>query len=341
MIQAACFPQSNIDRVFPLKKVFSRILEENLREKILRAVRKGEGIEIILKRPILLPGGKKRIGGQAGNSARALGMLGAKVFLSVPKGRIAIARLAGKNVKAIGSGGLPREHLILEYSRNFSGSGGENRIILTFDPENAKGVLPKGFEKKISEKNLQIAIVGGAPLSKKTALLAKCLLERGTFVHYEFNSRDGLGESGEISKMKGSCNSFGCNLQEARKICKGVNWSRILSLTGAKIAIVHGEEESRTFFRQGEFAPEKIVRALVFAGKVSAGKVFSGRDCSEKELGLFEIEGNISLKGAGEISEKYGIVAVKVPSWNSRKKKTLVGLGDSFAAGFCLDFVRP
>ncbi|MFH0962213.1 MAG: ADP-dependent glucokinase/phosphofructokinase [archaeon] len=339
IMKACCFFASNIDRDFPLERIFSE-LPSSLRQRINPLVRNGAGEEIVLDAPLpdFSVKGTDGLGGQSGNSARALGTLGVETFLSVGRGRAALRRFAGKNVRVIGPEGVPRIHAILEYGKGFLGAPNPNRIILTYDPENTKGTVPESFEKKVlAEGELSFALVGGLHLAgncSRAISLAKKLRARGAFTHFEFNSKEGLDWRTLIGRTKGAFDSFGCNSEEAEKICGKDYWS-LPEIAGAEIAVVHSRGKSVAVFRTGSLSPNEVSAALSFAAKLAAGKVFSGKDCSIRMLGSLEKAGKISAGGRAHVAERSGIVKVEVPSWTvSASEKTSLGLGDSFAAGF-------
>lgn len=331
-MKVCSFFQSNLDNSIPLGTALP-FLPEKLKARVKLLEKSGRGTEIVLNCPLKIPLGRVRLGGQSANSALALSALGSDVLLSVNSGKGILRKYCGK-VRLAGKDGPARVHHVLE---------GKNRIILTYDPENLSGKMPKEFVKRARSEKFDFGIMSGLHLAKSPApaiSLGKALRKKGAFVHFEFNGKAGFSGKSLLKESSGSFDSLGLNQEEAREL-SGKNWEKLLGLSGARLVVVHGEKESRALFETGTFSKEAIARSLDFAGLVAASHALTGKDLSEK--GMRGLEGRKLLNSPKKppiFSEKGKVSRAVVSSWKIRKKATSLGLGDSFAGGFLFALMR-
>jgi|GEM_PF-5609871 len=331
-MKACSFFQSNLDNSIPLGTALP-FLPEKLKAQVKLLEKSGQGMEIVLNCPLKIPLGRVRLGGQSANSALALSALGTEVLLSVNSGKGILRKYCGQ-VRLSGKDGPARVHHVLE---------GKNRIILTYDPENLTGKIPKEFlERALSEK-FNFAIMSGLHLAKNPApaiSLGKTLRKKGAFVHFEFNGKASFSGKALLKNASGSFDSLGMNSEEADKLSFG-NWEKLLRLSGARLVVVHGEKESNAFFKTGEFSVEAISRSLDFAGKVAASHALTGKDLSERGMRTLERRKLLNPPEKSPVfSEKGKVSRISVSSWKIRKKTTSLGLGDSFAGGFLFALMK-
>lgn len=331
-MKVCSFFQSNLDNSIPLGTALP-FLPEKLKARVKLLEKSGRGTEIVLGCPLKIPLGRVRLGGQSANSALALSALGADVLLSVNSGKGILGKYCGK-VRLAGNDGPARVHHVLE---------GKNRIILTYDPENLSGKIPKEFVKRARSEKFDFGIMSGLHLAKSPApaiSLGKAIRKNGVFVHFEFNGKAGVSGKALLGNAKGAFDSLGMNVEEAEEL-SGKKWEKLIGLSGARLVVIHGETESYAFFEKETFSEEAIARSLDFAGLVAASHALTGKDLSEK--GMQRLEGRKLLNSPENppiFSEKGKVSRVVVSSWKIGKKATSLGLGDSFAGGFLFSLMR-
>ncbi len=313
-----------------------------------------------------------QVGGQAGISACAASRLGVQAFLHVAeKGETQLSVL-DKNVFIASENGFlsvrdarpvggSETHFILEFSAGDLVFGKKipfsNRFIASRDSSGSELKVDGHFEQAVSEKiaGIDRMLVGGFHL------LSPKFLDRVDFisnivsewkkknaslrVHLELGEFQDLGVLKKVlNVLLPVCDSVGLNELELRQCVKALDErprsdfldARIL-LSGVRNVVVHTRDYS--FCLSKDKRAQELRNALLFASLNACFRAFTGNFAGLSDLKNFDKgkPSDFAVEKEQELdSLKLDCVKAFAPSFLLENPKRTVGLGDVFAASFCL-----
>ncbi len=309
-----------------------------------------------------------RVGGQAGNMARAAAKLGVRSLLhSASKSSKQMALLSEPNILVANESGfsvparassadIPLVHVVLEFEKGDKIKNKRiprsNRFIASFDPYNTEMMMDENFKRHAQNEVAHINkvfisgfhllmhadfenkigdVCGTVSAWKKTNKNLEIYSELG-----DFQNENAARAS--VKKFMPLCDCIGMDERELRQLCdvlgiKEKNMIRaalaVLQRTKINTLVLHTPEFALAASKK--YGAQALSDSLIFASALAALKAKKGETPTLREIENFAARAKTEVK---KIKSKFA--NARVPSFFIEKPKSTVALGDCFAAGFFL-----